>query len=138
MKMVSAAKYSQAERQLRPARTYGVAAQGTLTVPVWSSSVTILTCVIAIAVLDKAEVVGEERSNNHLFVVISSDRGLCGSVHSNLARTIRPIMEKRASSDNTFIVCVGDKVSSTSLVMYVHLLMGRSLCPRSRPFCNAH
>ena len=28
MKMVSAAKYSQAERQLRPARTYGVAAQG--------------------------------------------------------------------------------------------------------------
>ena len=28
MKMVSAAKYTQAERQLRPARTYGVAAQG--------------------------------------------------------------------------------------------------------------
>ena len=28
MKMVSAAKYSQAERQLKPARTYGVAAQG--------------------------------------------------------------------------------------------------------------
>ena len=29
MKMVSAAKYAQAERQLKPARTYGVAAQGT-------------------------------------------------------------------------------------------------------------
>jgi F-type H+-transporting ATPase subunit gamma len=89
MKMVSAAKYSQAERQLRPARTYGVAAQ---------------------AVLDKAEVVEEGRSGNHLFVVISSDRGLCGSVHSNLARTIRPIMEERASTENTYFVCVGDKI----------------------------
>ena len=29
MKMVSAAKYARAERQLKPARTYGVAAQGT-------------------------------------------------------------------------------------------------------------
>ena len=28
MKMVSAAKYTQAERQLKPARTYGLAAQG--------------------------------------------------------------------------------------------------------------
>ena len=28
MKMVSAAKYAQAERQLKPARTFGVAAQG--------------------------------------------------------------------------------------------------------------
>lgn len=137
MKMVSAAKYSQAERQLRPARTYGVAAQGNLTVAVWSSSTTVFTCVIATAVLDKAEVVGEERSNNHLFVVISSDRGLCGSVHSNLARTIRPIMEKRASSDNTFIVCVGDKVSYTSPVIHIHLLMGLALCPRSAPFCSA-
>ncbi|CAI8044281.1 ATP synthase subunit gamma, mitochondrial [Geodia barretti] len=89
MKMVSAAKYAQAERQLKPARTYGVAAQ---------------------AVLEKAEVVEEERSENHLFVVISSDRGLCGSIHSNLARTLRPIMEQRSSSANTYFVCVGDKV----------------------------
>ena len=61
--------------------------------------------------LDKAEVVEEGRSGNHLFVVISSDRGLCGSVHSNLARTIRPIMEERASTENTYFVCVGDKVN---------------------------
>lgn len=62
------------------------------------------------AVLEKAEVVGEERSGNHLFVVISSDRGLCGSIHSNLARTIRPIMEERSTAANTHFVCVGDKV----------------------------
>ena len=60
--------------------------------------------------LEKAEVVEEERSGNHLFVVISSDRGLCGSIHSNLARTLRPIMEQRSSSANTYFVCVGDKV----------------------------
>ena len=64
----------------------------------------------AAAVLEKAEVVEEERSGNHLFIIISSDRGLCGSVHSNLARTIRPIMEQRSSSASTYFVCVGDKV----------------------------
>ena len=68
----------------------------------------------SIAVLEKAEVVEEERSGNHLFVVISSDRGLCGSIHSNLARTIRPIMEDRSSSANTHFVCVGDKVCPSS------------------------
>ena len=71
-------------------------------------------CVCPAAVLDKAEVVGEERSGNHLFVVVSSDRGLCGSVHSNLARTIRPLMEERGSSDNTYFVCIGDKVRSVA------------------------
>lgn len=70
----------------------------------------VLYIVCSIAVLDKAEVVEEERSNNHLFIVVSSDRGLCGSVHSNLARTIRPIMEERADSANTYVVCIGDKV----------------------------
>ena len=60
--------------------------------------------------LDKAEVLGEERSSNHLFILVSSDRGLCGSVHSNLARTVRPIMEERAASAKTTFVCVGDKV----------------------------
>ena len=65
---------------------------------------------VCVAVLEKAEVVEEERSGNHLFVVISSDRGLCGSIHSNLARTIKPIMEGRGTPANTHFVCVGDKV----------------------------
>ena len=69
------------------------------------------------AVLEKAEVVQEERSGNHLFVVISSDRGLCGSIHSNLARTIRPIMADRSTSANTYFVCVGDKVATPTLFL---------------------
>ena len=116
MKMVSAAKYSQAERQLKPARTYGVAAQG--------RGVCVCVCVCVMvsggaAVLDKAEVVEEERSGNHLFVVMSSDRGLCGSVHSNLARTLRPILEERSNGANTYLVCIGDKV---------HLICCSSVC----------
>lgn len=41
MKMVSAAKYAQAERQLRPARTFGVAAQGMVCVCVRASLVVV-------------------------------------------------------------------------------------------------
>lgn len=88
----------------------------------------------AAAVLEKAEVVEEERSGNHLFVVISSDRGLCGSIHSNLARTIRPIMEQRSSSANTYFVCVGDKVIPHHMLLTLTLPTG---C-RSVQFCNEH
>ena len=51
----------------------------------------------------------EERRPSHLIVAISSDRGLCGSIHSNIAKNIKATMEERPSDSNTAIVCVGDK-----------------------------
>jgi F-type H+-transporting ATPase subunit gamma len=90
MKMVAAAKYSRAERELKPARTYGTG---------------------AVALLDKAEILPEERKPTHLMICMSSDRGLCGGIHSNIFKTVRAILNERASAGvNTGLVLVGDKL----------------------------
>lgn len=88
MKMVSAAKYQMAEKELKPARAYGEGAQ---------------------ALFDKAEVVEEERKPKHLIIAVTSDRGLCGGIHSNVARNIRTTFGETKDRSNTMVVCVGDK-----------------------------
>lgn len=87
MKMVSAAKYARAERELKLARPFGVGAQ---------------------AFYEKAEVKGpEDEKAPKLIVAMTSDRGLCGAVHSSVGRLIRS--ELQNSGDSTKVVCVGDK-----------------------------
>lgn len=86
MKMVSAAKYTKAERELRQARPYGEGAK---------------------QFFEKAEVGPSTETPQKLIVAITSDRGLCGAVHTQVARTIRT--ELAEDSENTKIVCVGDK-----------------------------
>jgi len=88
MKMVSAAKYARAERDLRLARPYGAGAK---------------------AFYEKAEVTQDEKAPNHLVVAMTSDRGLCGAVHSGLARAIKAALPQKPSGTNTKIICVGDK-----------------------------
>uniref|UniRef100_A0AAY4E396 ATP synthase F(1) complex subunit gamma, mitochondrial n=1 Tax=Denticeps clupeoides TaxID=299321 RepID=A0AAY4E396_9TELE len=61
MKMVAAAKYSRAERSLKPARVYGTG---------------------ALALYEKADIKAPEDKNKHLIIGVSSDRGLCGAIHS--------------------------------------------------------
>merc|ERR1712071_594931 len=65
MKMVSAAKYARAERELKVCRPYGVGAQ---------------------QFFEKAEVKDEEGEKGQLIIAVSSDRGLCGAVHSSIGR----------------------------------------------------
>jgi len=88
MKMVSAAKYARAEKELRPARAYG---QG------------------ALAFFDKAEVSQDEKQPNHLMIAMTSDRGLCGAVHTNVIRAIRARVLELPESVNFKIICIGDK-----------------------------
>lgn len=86
MKMVSAAKYSRAERDLKQARPYGVGAQ---------------------QFYEKAEVAPkEEEQPKKLYIAITSDRGLCGAVHTGVARHIRGDL---AQDSNIRVICVGDK-----------------------------
>merc|ERR1719414_900280 len=68
MKMVSAAKFAKAERELKPARTYGEGQK---------------------EFFEKAEVTQDEKKPMHLLVAMTSDRGLCGAVHTNIARRIK-------------------------------------------------
>ena len=69
MKMVSAAKYSKAERDLKGARVYGEGAQ------------TFFTNLIG----DQAES-PEGTGAKRLLILMTSDRGLCGSVHTSIAK----------------------------------------------------
>lgn len=89
MKMVSAAKYTRAERDLKQARPYGEGAT-------------------------KFYSVGEfevpKENPKELLVAVTSDRGLCGAVHTGVARTIRNDLQSRTeSTENTKIACIGDK-----------------------------
>jgi len=91
MKMVSAAKYARAERDLKSARSYGLGAQAFYTN----------------TDLIKA---GEETPKpGTLILAVTSDRGLCGGVHSSVAKKIRAIMKTDPNAQNIRIVCIGDK-----------------------------
>jgi F-type H+-transporting ATPase subunit gamma len=90
MKMVSAAKYSRAERELKQARPYGEGSK---------------------QFYEKAEVAVPEKTeeSKRLFIAMSSDRGLCGAIHSGIGRAIR---SELANDPNVKIICVGDKSRS--------------------------
>jgi len=91
MKMVSAAKFSRAERDLRAAKPYGEGAK---------------------AFYKGAGVEGgaaEGAAPKELYVALTSDRGLCGGVHSSICKTIRNELLEKPSLDNVGIICVGDK-----------------------------
>jgi len=89
MKMVSAAKYAQAEKSLRAVRPYG-------------SAVT--------AFKDKAEVKPEpENVKKHLIIALTSDRGLCGAIHTSIVKAVKSMLTEKKEGLDTKIVCIGDK-----------------------------
>ncbi|KAM4615129.1 ATP synthase F(1) complex subunit gamma, mitochondrial isoform 1-T1 [Polymixia lowei] len=91
MKMVAAAKYARAERQLKPARVYGSG---------------------ALALYEKAEIKApEDKASKHLIIGVSSDRGLCGAIHSGVAKAIKAeIANLSKSGKEVMVVNVGDKL----------------------------
>jgi len=88
MKMVSAAKYSRAERDLKAARPYGLGAQ---------------------QFFEKTDIQADEKAAEpkKLLIAVTSDRGLCGAVHTGVARWIRNELSK--DDTKTKVFCVGDK-----------------------------
>lgn len=89
MKMVSAAKYNRAERDLRQARPLGEGAK---------------------LFYEKAEITAPEDEPKRLMIAVTSDRGLCGAVHSGVSRNIRDhLLANPTERENTKIICIGDK-----------------------------
>lgn len=86
MKMVSAAKYARAERELRQCRPIGDGAS---------------------QFYEKAEIAAPSEVPQKLVIAMTSDRGLCGACHSSVVRHIRTELEK--DNTNVKVVCVGDK-----------------------------
>merc|ERR1711950_3251 len=93
MKMVSAAKYSRAERDLKAARPYGEGAQS------------FYSC----AEVGAGEEEKKDTPKKELYIALTSDRGLCGAVHSSICKSIRNELLEKPSLENVGIICVGDK-----------------------------
>lgn len=83
-----AARYARAERELKQARPYGHGAQ---------------------RFYEVTEIEKPAAEPKELFIAMTSDRGLCGAIHTGVARSIRNELTARDNIDNTGIVCVGDK-----------------------------
>lgn len=83
-----ARRYARAERDLKQARPYGIGAQ---------------------AFYEQTEIAQPTEEPKELFIAMTSDRGLCGAIHTGVARQIRNELNARDNIDNTKIVCVGDK-----------------------------
>merc|ERR1711994_825024 len=96
MKMVSAAKCARAERELKAARPYGTGAQ------VFYEQA---------QVGEEAEGAPAAAGGKQLYVAMTSDRGLCGGVHSSICKTIRNELLEKSEGElaNVGIICVGDK-----------------------------
>jgi len=96
MKMVSAAKYARAERDLKAARPFGTGAQS-----FYERS----------ELIQKTEA-GEKKKIGTLIIALTSDRGLCGAVHSGIARKTKAIMAEEANPKDMQIITIGDKAKA--------------------------
>lgn len=88
MKMVSSAKFKRAEEALRRARPMGAAAQ---------------------ALATKGGITADENASTRMIVAVSSDRGLCGGIHSGLSKAVRARVEELPDNCEFQISTVGDK-----------------------------
>ncbi|ELW64996.1 ATP synthase subunit gamma, mitochondrial [Tupaia chinensis] len=90
MKMVAAAKYARAERELKPARVYGIG---------------------SLALYEKADIKVPEDKKKHLLIGVSSDRGLCGAIHSSVAKQMKSeVAALTAAGKEVMLVGIGDKI----------------------------
>jgi F-type H+-transporting ATPase subunit gamma len=99
MKMVAAAKYAKAERDLKGARAYGVGAQ-TFYDNIGSGEE---------PATDGTVATPKEGGKKRLLVLMTSDRGLCGAVHSSIAKEAKLILKNKPADVEYKVVCIGDK-----------------------------
>lgn len=64
------------------------------------------------ALYEKAEIKApEDKSSKHLIIGVSSDRGLCGAIHSGVAKAIKSeIAALTGAGKEVMVVNVGDKL----------------------------
>lgn len=88
MKMVSSAKFKRAEQALREAAPMGVASASVQT---------------------KSKITFDKPPSKLLVIAMSSDRGLCGGIHSGLCKSVRSVLGALPETTDVKIVAVGDK-----------------------------
>lgn len=89
MKIVSSTKLNRAQRAMTDSRNYGQTSN---------------------LVFEQAETKAtQDDGKKSLLVVASSDKGLCGGIHSSLSKATRRILEKKPNSD---VIVIGEKAKS--------------------------
>lgn len=89
MKIVSSTKLNKAQRAMTDSRNYGQTSN---------------------LVFEQAETKAtQDEGKKSLLVVASSDKGLCGGIHSSLSKATRRILEKKPNSD---VIVIGEKAKS--------------------------
>ena len=53
-----------------------------------------------------------ENVKKHLIIAISSDRGLCGAIHTSICKAVKNTINEGKDGLETKIVCVGDKAKA--------------------------
>lgn len=86
MKMISATKLTRAQKEMDKGRTFGTASY---------------------EIYDQVQATPSPvKPEKSLVVAVSSDRGLCGAVHSSISKTIKAVVRE---NPNTRIAVIGDK-----------------------------
>lgn len=63
------------------------------------------------ALYEKAEIKPPEDKKKHLLIGVSSDRGLCGAIHTSIAKTLKnEITNLSNAGKEVMVVGVGDKI----------------------------
>lgn len=63
------------------------------------------------ALYEKAEIKAPEDKKKHLLIGVSSDRGLCGAIHTSIAKTLKSeITNLSNAGKEVMVVGVGDKI----------------------------
>lgn len=61
------------------------------------------------ALYSAAEVESLDQKENHLIIAVSSDRGLCGGIHSNVSKAVKATMAEKGDTANVKMIIIGDK-----------------------------
>lgn len=102
MKMIAAARYAKAEKELKPVRLYGGGAT---------------------ALYEAADITPLENKENHLIIAVSSDRGLCGGIHSNISKAVKASIQEKSETSNVKLIIIGDKAKTQLQRLYSDNIM---------------
>lgn len=105
MKMIASTRLAKAQRALQSGKQYGIANAGAW-VGIFNESVFKLIYVSGMPELF-ANTTPEETGKRKLFVVLSSDKGLCGGIHSSVSKATRAAI-KDADPESPIMI-IGDK-----------------------------
>ncbi|MEI6730998.1 MAG: F0F1 ATP synthase subunit gamma [Pseudomonadota bacterium] len=117
MKMVSAAKLRRAKERAEASRPYAEK---------MAAIVSSLTTSQSAKTSSNKFLVGTGKSDIHLIVVMTSDRGLCGAFNGSITRaTKRKIAELRKDDKEVKLLCVGKKAYELLKGDYSKYIVGR-------------